>query len=155
YLKTAEDAFDFLEKNNLKVLNDGKENIVDDYCALTAATELYKATKKDLYKTAADRRARSLMARLISSGAYQNYWRADDRDRPFFHASAAGLPIVSLLYYAEIADANTKQAALDVVKKSLTPQLAITAEVANPFGYAPQLVQEKSGSRHTSFFFPH
>ncbi len=35
YLKAAEDGFAFLEKNNLQYINDGKENIVDDYCALT------------------------------------------------------------------------------------------------------------------------
>jgi len=51
--RSAEDAFTFLEKNNLKMVNDGKENIVDDYCALTVAAELYKATKKEQYKQAA------------------------------------------------------------------------------------------------------
>ena len=71
--------------------NDGKDNIVDDYCALTAATELYRATKKARYKAAADRRARSLMERLISGGEFHDYWRADDHDRPFFHASDAGV----------------------------------------------------------------
>ena len=30
--------------------NDGKENIVDLYCSLLAATELYKATHKATYK---------------------------------------------------------------------------------------------------------
>ncbi len=34
YLKAAEDAFAYLEKNNLSFANDGKENIVDDDCAL-------------------------------------------------------------------------------------------------------------------------
>jgi hypothetical protein len=48
YRKAAEEAFEFLEKNNLKLVNDGKENIVDDYCALVAATELYQARKKDV-----------------------------------------------------------------------------------------------------------
>jgi hypothetical protein len=43
YLKAARDAFDYLEKNNLQHANDGKENIVDDYCGLLAATELFKA----------------------------------------------------------------------------------------------------------------
>jgi hypothetical protein len=155
YLKAAEDAYAYLEKNNLKMVNDGKENIVDDYCALTAATELFKATEKQVYRAAADRRAHSLMARLTSSGSYQNYWRADDRDRPFFHASDAGFPVVSLLYYAEIADPNTRQQVLNSVKKSLAFELAVTKEVANPFGYARQLVQDKTGLRHTSFFFPH
>jgi len=39
YLRVAEEAFAFLEKNNVVYANDGKENIVDDYCALMAATE--------------------------------------------------------------------------------------------------------------------
>jgi hypothetical protein len=155
YLKAAEDAFDYLEKDNLKLINDGKENIVDDYCALAAATELYRATHREKYKVAADRRAKSLMSRQISAGGYKNYWRADDGDRPFFHASDGGFPVVSLLYYAEIADAAAKQQVLDTVKKSLEFELAITAEVSNPFGYSREYVQDKTGARRTSFFFPH
>src|SRR5579872_6239458 len=87
YLKAAEEAFDYLEKDNLKLTNDGKENIVDDYCGLAAATELYRATHDAKYKVAADRRAKNLMSRQISAGGYQNYWSADDGQRPFFHAS--------------------------------------------------------------------
>ncbi len=155
YLKAAEDAFDYLEKDNLKLINDGKENIVDDYCALAAATELYRATRQEKYKLAADRRAKSLMARQISAGGYKNYWRADDGERPFFHASDGGLPVVSLLYYAEIADPAMRQQVLDVVKKSLQFELALTAEVNNPFGYSREYVQDKTGARRTSFFFPH
>lgn len=155
YLKAAEDAFDYLERNNLRLTNDGKENIVDDYCALLAATELFRATHNPRYKEAADRRARSLMSRLISSGAYQNYWRADDGSRPFFHASDAGFPAVSLLYYAEIADEGTRREVLLVVRKSLESQLALNRKVNNPFDYARQLVQDRTGARRTSFFFPH
>jgi hypothetical protein len=155
YRKAAEEAFDFLEKNNLKLVNDGKENIVDDYCALVAATELYKATKKDVYKAAADKRAASLMARLTTQGGYSNYWRADGDSRPFFHASDAGFPVVSLLYYAEIASPEIQQKVRESVKKSLAFQLVLNQEVNNPFGYARQLTQDKDGNRRTSFFFPH
>jgi len=155
YLKAAEEAFEYLEKDNLKLVNDGKENIVDDYCGLAAATELYRTTKNERYKAAADRRAKSLMARQISAGAYKNYWRADDGERPFFHASDAGLPVVSLLYYEEIADAPMKMPVLDTVKRSLEFELAITAEVNNPFGYSREYVQDKTGARRTTFFFPH
>lgn len=155
YLKAAEDAFAFLEKNNLKLVSDGKENIVDDYCALVAATELYKATKKEAYKAAADKRANSLLGRLVSDGAYSNYWRADNATRPFFHASDAGFPAVSLLYYSEIASPEAKARIRDVVRKSLEFQLSIDSEVANPFDYARQLTQDKDGNRHTAFFFPH
>jgi len=155
YLKTAEDAFAYIEKNNVRLVNDGKENIVDDYCALAAATDLFRATKKQIYKEAADRRAASLASRLTSDGQHQNYWRADDHDRPFFHASDAGFPVVTLLYYAEIADPATRAKILDVVKKSLAFELATTSEVANPFGYAREFVQDKNGARSTTFFFPH
>ena len=54
---TAEAAFAFLEANNISFTNDGKENILDDYCALLAAVELSKATKKPAYLEAARRRA--------------------------------------------------------------------------------------------------
>lgn len=155
YLKAAEDGFTFLEKNNLRYTNDGIENIVDDYCALMAATELFKATGKEIYKTAANKRANKLMGRLVEDGQYKYYWCADDKDRPFFHASDSGLPVVSLLYYLEIADDATKQKILEVVKKSLTYELQVTAEVNNPFGYSRQFVQNIKGERRTSFFFPH
>ena len=155
YLKAAEDGYAFLEKNNLQYINDGKENIVDDYCALTAATELYKATRKEVYKQAADRRAKSLMSRLMNDGSHQNYWRADGGTRPFFHASDAGFPVVSLLWYSEIADPVAQKQVIGVVKKSLTFELATTAEVNNPFGYAREYVQDQTGARRTSFFFPH
>jgi len=155
YLHTAEEAFDFLEAHNVERLNDGKENIVDDYCALLAATELFKATRNEKYSVAADQRARSLMARLVASGPWTNYWRADDGDRPFFHAADAGLPVVSLLKYSEIADGRTRVKVFETVRRSLEFELAITREVANPFGYGRQLVQSTNGSRRTTFFYPH
>lgn len=155
YLETAENAFEYLEKHNLEIVYDGKNNIIDDYCALSAAVELFKATGKNVYKKAADRRASGLMRRLSSWGDYINYWRADDGDRPFFHPSDEGFPIVSLIYYMEICDSSIKKKVLEVIRKSLEFYLSITSEVNNPFGYARQLVQHKDGSRNSSFFFPH
>jgi hypothetical protein len=155
YRKTAEDAFAFLEKNNLAFDSDGKENILDDYGALLAAVELFKATKAAPYRVAADRRAISLMGRLALSGRYSNYWRADDGQRPFFHAADAGMPVIALLSYFEIADETKRPKVLETVRKSLEFELDVTGEVANPFGYARQLVQSTNGLRRTAFFFPH
>jgi hypothetical protein len=155
YLRAAEEAFSFLEKNNVQFLNDGKENILDDACALLAATELFRATEKPIFKDAADRRARRLMARLMAGGSPANYWRADDGTRPFFHPVDAGLPVLGLLKYLDIAAGPERTRALDTVRKSLEFELAVTAEAANPFGYSRQLVQDKTGARRTSFFFPH
>ena len=155
YIRTAEEAFDFLSAHNTELLNDGKENILDDYCALMAATELYRATQKQQYRDAADKRASQLMARLTTHGGFHDYWRADDGTRPFFHPSDAGLPIISLLDYMRIADAAQQARVRTTVERSLRFELGVTAEVNNPFGYARQLVRMGNGQVRTAFFFPH
>lgn len=161
YLKAAEDAFAFLEKENPLMTNDGKENIVDDYCALSAATELYKATRKPIYLEAANRRANQLINRLVNSGKnhiarkYYNYLRADDNDRPFFHPSDAGLPIVSLLNFYPLASADMQASLKTTIRKYMQFELALTAEVNNPFGYSRQYTEDTAGTRKTAFFFPH
>jgi Glycosyl hydrolase family 9/Cellulase N-terminal ig-like domain len=155
YLATAEAAFAFLQAHNAELLNDHTENILDDYCALMAATELYRATHLPIYRAAADRRADQLMARLTTSGDFRNYWRADNGARPFFHPSDAGLPVISLLRYATIANTPNRQRVHDVVRKSLEFELATTNAVNNPFNYARQLVRMSNGEIRTAFFFPH
>jgi hypothetical protein len=155
YRKTAEEAFQFLEDHNRELLNDGKENILDDYCALMAATELYRATHNESYRAAAQKRAGSLIARLTSAQDHRDYWRADEGPRPFFHPSDAGLPVVSLLQYVEIASQEERVKVLEAVKRSLTFELDVTSEVNNPFGYARQLVRMGNGQVRTAFFFPH
>ncbi len=155
YLKAAEEAFAFLEKDNTLQDFDGKENIVDDYCALTAATELFRVTHQDVYQKAAEKRAASLVNRLASWKNYKNYWRADDKDRPFFHAADAGLPVVSLLNYYPLASPEMRAKIKSSVKSSMEFELGITTEVNNPFGYSRQLVQDTIGNRRSSFFFPH
>jgi hypothetical protein len=155
YLRTAEEAFDFLNSHNRELLNDGKENILDDYCALIAATELYHASHKQIYRDAADQRAAHLMARLTTKDGHRDYWRADDQSRPFFHPSDAGLPIVSLLEYFSIANPATQKQVREAVERSLRFELSVTGEVNNPFGYARQLVRMGSGQVRTAFFFPH
>jgi hypothetical protein len=155
YLQTAEDAFVFLEAHNRELLNDHTPNILDDYCALMAATELYRGSHKDIYQQAADKYAAHLMARLTTENAFHDYWRADDGTRPFFHPSDAGLPVISLLRYAETASAANRQKAVETVKLSLQFELATTREVNNPFGYARQLVRMGDGRVRTAFFFPH
>jgi hypothetical protein len=155
YLKTAEDAFHFLNEHNRELLNDGIENILDDYCALMAATELYSASHDEAYRAAADVRAKQLMARLTTSGQWHDYWRADAGTRPYFHPADAGLPVISLLEYAVIASPEQQKRVRETVERSLRFELAVTAEVNNPFGYARQLVRMGDGRIRTAFFFPH
>ena len=155
YLKAAEEAYRFLNEHNRELLNDGIENILDDYCALMAATELYNASRNEAYRTAADVRAKQLMDRLTTSGQWRDYWRADGDTRPFFHPADAGLPVVSLLEYSAIALPEQQKRVQETVERSLRFELAVTGEVNNPFGYARQLVRTGDGKLRTAFFFPH
>ncbi len=155
YLEAAKNAFAFLEKHNATMTNDGKENIVDDYCALAAATALFRATGEKQYQEVAERRAAHLIQRLHNWKQYSGYWAADDQDRPFFHPSDAGLPVVALLQYYPFASGKLQGDITMAVRKSLHYELAITREVNNPFGYSRQLVQDTTGNRRSSFFFPH
>lgn len=156
YLQAAESAFAFLQKHNREILNDHAPNILDDYCALIAATELYRATHQAQYLQEAGRRATNLMARLISRGPYHDYWRANGATRPFFSPSDAGLPVISLLQYATIASPPERRRAIAAVQKALAFDLWVTQQVNNPFGYARQLVRMgPHGKMRTAFFFPH
>jgi len=151
YLDAAERAFAHLLKYNTKYDDDGKENIIDDYCALMAATELWIATDSSLYRNAARKRAQNLNKRITEKG----YFISDDGIRPYWHASDAGLPIVALSrYLAKEKEASFRKAALTTIKKALDYNIAVTNEVNNPFGYARESFLYK-GTVKDGFFIPH
>jgi hypothetical protein len=157
YLEAARTGFAHLLAHNVEYLADGRENVIDDYCALLAATELYRATNGADYLAAARHRRESLVGRLARDERFDGFWRAGDTSgRPFFHASDAGLPVVSLLRYAEAEPVQAlRDEALAAVGVSLRFELRITNEVANPFGYARQYVVDSGGGTRSAFFFPH
>lgn len=155
YLSTAERAFAHLEAHNLEYLDNGEENIIDDYCALLAATELSRSTGKPEYLVKAGERAASLLDRLTGGYGYDGWWRADNGTRPFFHASDEGLPIAALVDYLAIAPDAEKAPISAVLGKVVRHLATITAEVENPFAYPRQLVKRTDGSVGTQFFYPH
>ncbi|WP_263412774.1 glycoside hydrolase family 9 protein [Terriglobus aquaticus] len=154
YLQKAEEAFAFLAQNNRTLLNDGRENILDDYCALLAATELYRASNRPMYLQAAQTRAASLMQRFGTYGSLK-YWRADAGTRPFFHPSDAGMPVVALLAYSKIAPAAEQTEIKAVIHRSLAAEMELTHAVNNPFGYARQVIRMGDGTIRAAYFFPH
>lgn len=123
YLDGAKRAFAHLLINNTRYDDDGKENIIDDYCALMAATELWIATDSTLYRDEARKRASNLEKRMSPGG----YFIANDSDRPFWHASDAGLPVVALSRYLDKEkDADQRKRALGVIRQGLDYQLRVT-----------------------------
>jgi len=151
YLDAAERAFAHLQKFSTKYADDGKDNVIDDYCALMAASELWIATNKDIYRDEARKRASNLNNRLSADG----YFIANDANRPFWHAADAGLPIVSLARYLDKEkDTKYRNTALATIKTAIDYNLKVTHEVINPFGYARQSFLYK-GKVQNGFFIPH
>lgn len=157
YLADAERGYAHLQENNLRYLPDGKENIIDDYCALMAATELYRATHKAAYLNDARDRASKLQRRLSAQG----WFISDDKERPYYHAVEAGLPLLSLLAYRAIEPAAAaKNAVAETVARALHYQLNLNQQVANPYNYARQTFRvaqtgEPAGPLQAGFFMPH
>ncbi len=151
YLDAAERAFDHLLKNSTKYADDGKDNVIDDYSALMASSELWTATGKSLYREEARKRAGNLARRLSGKG----YFISNDSNRPFWHAADAGLPVIALVRYLDAEkDPAFRQSAMATIKKALDYNLMVTSEVSNPFGYPRQSFLYK-GKVLDGFFIPH
>jgi len=158
YLEAAEKAYEHLKVNNVKYTDDGNENIIDDYCALLATIELYKATGKESYRTDARFRAENLSDRMMSDKRCENWLRADDKgERPYFHGAEAGLPVIAMVHYLSIEeDQKQIDEARIFIEKSIKHELNISNEVANPFGYARQYVKATNETKpRSAFFIPH
>ncbi len=183
YLEAAEKGYEHLSKKqgiggSCEYCDDHKENIIDDYTALLAATELFAATQKKDYLTDARKRAEHLIGRLSEDGYF---WSDDDKKRPFWHASDAGLPLIALVRYAEIEGPISVYAespdfdlmdwscvdrlgatcdnphfskVMDAVKAHLKWLVSITNKVDNPFGYARQTYKTQDKIKD-GFFIPH
>ncbi len=165
YLKDAKKAFHHLNdnqaQNNKAYTDDGKENIIDDYTALLAAIELYKATNENIYLTAARQRADNLAIRLHQDGWFISNDIDSDNLRPFYHAAEAGFPVVSLALYHAIEPEKTRQDKVaGVISRHMSYQLALNNKVANPFNYARQAFKtyendQLSTELQEGFFIPH
>lgn len=152
YLEAAEKAFAHLQKNSIQYIDDHKENILDDYTALMASTELWIVTGKPMYRKAARVRAEKLESRLSAEGFF---WSNDEKTRPFWHASDAGLPLLSLIRYLEAEqDLALREKALTTIKRYIDYQLNISGEVVNPFAYPRQTFSLNNRIRN-GFFIPH
>ena len=183
YLAAAEKGYKHLseKQGNGKACaycDDGKENIIDYYTALLAATELFAATGKKDYLSDARKRAEGLIYYLSDDGYF---WSDNEKKRPFWHASDAGLPLIALVRYAEIEGPISVDAknpdfdlidwgcvdrigatcdnphfskVLDAVKAHLKWLVSITNKVDNPFGYARQTYKTQDKIKD-GFFIPH
>jgi hypothetical protein len=157
YLAAAENGFAHLEKHNAEYLDDGTENIIDDYCALLAAVELFAVTGDETYRHAADVRLGRLVDRQHADGWL---WADDAKTRSYVHAAEAGMPYAVLLRYLEVFAASGDETKLGVtrqaVRRGLQHELEVTARGDdNPFGYPRQYVLVPGKPGRVQYFMAH
>ncbi|HCM1474387.1 TPA: glycoside hydrolase family 9 protein [Vibrio parahaemolyticus] len=157
YRNAAENGYWHLKEHNTQYLNDGEENIIDEYCALLASVELFKATKETRYLEESRLWAQRLVARQMSDEQIQHFWSANqDGSRPYFHAAEAGLPVIALCEYLAIEDDSVQTESVKrIVNRACEFEIKISNKVTNPFGYPRQYVKGVNESKLDAFFVAH
>lgn len=157
YRNAAENGYWHLKEHNTQYLNDGEENIIDEYCALLASVELFTATKETRYLEESRLWAQRLVARQMSDEQIQHFWSANqDGSRPYFHAAEAGLPVIALCEYLAIEDDSVQTESVKrIVNRACEFEINISNKVTNPFGYPRQYVKGVNESKRDAFFVAH
>ncbi|MCR9986555.1 glycoside hydrolase family 9 protein [Vibrio antiquarius] len=157
YRNAAENGYWHLKEHNTQYLNDNEENIIDEYCALLASVELFKATKETRYLEESRLWAQRLVARQMSDEQIQHFWSAtQDGSRPYFHAAEAGLPVIALCEYLSIEDDSVQTESVKrIVNLACEFEINISNKVTNPFGYPRQYVKGVNESKRDAFFVAH
>ncbi len=157
YRNAAENGYWHLKEHNTQYLNDGEENIIDEYCALLASVELFKATKETRYLEESRLWAQRLVARQMSDEQIQHFWSVNqDGSRPYFHAAEAGLPVIALCEYLAIEDDSVPTESVKrIVNRACEFEIKISNKVTNPFGYPRQYVKGVNESKRDAFFVAH
>ncbi|EGR0929360.1 chitobiase [Vibrio parahaemolyticus] len=157
YRNAAENGYWHLKEHNTQYLNDSEENIIDEYCALLASVELFKATKETRYLEESRLWAQRLVARQMSDEQIQHFWSAnEDGSRPYFHAAEAGLPVIALCEYLAIEDDSVQTESVKrIVNRACEFEIKISNKVTNPFGYPRQYVKGVNESKRDAFFVAH
>ncbi|EGR0802000.1 glycoside hydrolase family 9 protein [Vibrio alginolyticus] len=157
YRNAAENGYWHLKEHNTQYLNDGEENIIDEYCALLACVELFKATKETRYLEESRLWTQRLVARQMSDEQIQHFWSANqDGSRPYFHAAEAGLPVIALCEYLSIEDDSARAESVKrIVNLACEFEVTISNKVINPFGYPRQYVKGVNESKREAFFVAH
>ncbi|USD40706.1 glycoside hydrolase family 9 protein [Vibrio sp. SCSIO 43135] len=157
YLSAAELGYWHLKEYNTHYLNDNQENIIDEYCALLAAVELYRSTSHQKYLAESREWAIRLISRQQSDEQFEGFWSAtSDGSRPYYHAAEAGLPVIALIQYLNIeTDSELSAQTQRAIESACQFELTISQKVTNPFGYPRQYIKPVDGPKQDAFFIAH
>ena len=99
YAEAARRGYLHLREHNLAYLDDGVENIIDDYCALLAAVELTRTLGAEWLAEARDRPA-NCAPPARPSRSRPPLGANDDGSQPLLPRRRGGLPVLALLEYS-------------------------------------------------------
>ncbi|MFQ3577139.1 MAG: glycoside hydrolase family 9 protein [Cytophagales bacterium] len=161
YLNSAITLYNHLKQpgtgyatKNLEYCNNHEENLLDYYCGLLAATELYKATQTPVFLADAQ-----IYVDLILSLQHEEGWLYSNnaKTRPFFHAADEGLPILALEEFSSISNYKLPEISL-FMNKWFEWYKNISTEITNPFDYVRQygrpFAAGTMGTARKAFFVP-
>jgi len=154
YRRAAESGWRHLEEHGTEYLDDRKENIIDDTCALMAAVEL-EALGVQGAGQAAGIRVESLIGRWDSQA---HCFRADAAgDWSWFHASDEALPLVALMRALEVpaVPPESAEAIRSLIPRVFDAELARAGAVANPFIHPRRHIRTPTSPSRDAFFYPH
>lgn len=152
YIMGAKTAWRHLMAHNEDYTNDGKWNLVDEYCALLATVELYKTTAEPEYLIAAEDLAKKIEARTVSRGEGR-IWLEVESGIPFHHPADEGMPIFALLQYSQICKNKEESRRIQDLCRGLMAEKLKLSE-GNPFRY-PAFTYLRDSKEKILYFFPH
>ncbi|PWI32092.1 chitobiase [Vibrio albus] len=157
YLQAATTGYWHLKEHNTTYLDNGEENIIDQYCALLASVELYRTTKENVYLAESREWALKLLLCQHTDAFFSDFWAVtEEGKRPYYHAAEAGLPVIALCEYLDIEpDLSIKNDVKSKVSAAISFEITVTQKVFNPFGYPRQYTQSTDGVKRDAFFMPH
>lgn len=157
FLAVAEKGYQHLIQHNKEYCNDGKENIIDYYTGLMAATELVKANSTIVAQQDITFWLEKLLACQTEDEKLSGYFRSrEDIERPFTHSAEEGLPIIAMLdAYQVLTDEALKNDILAACEKWLSYLITVSNSTFNPFHYPRHYAQPIGHPKTMSFFFPH
>ncbi|NLR73741.1 glycoside hydrolase family 9 protein [Leeia aquatica] len=153
YYRRAAAGYQHLRAHNPGYLDDGQENLIDDYCALLAACELAAARPQQGWLEEAGTWVARMATKQDDAGFW---WMTEQHERSYFHASDAGLPLLALTRYLELAgEGGAAACARQQLQRGWQQQLKLAARTHNPFAYPRHWVVQPGQPGRSSFFIPH
>ncbi|MDC7235169.1 MAG: glycoside hydrolase family 9 protein [Spirochaetales bacterium] len=155
YLQAAAAGYSWLKDHNDAALEGGPENLIDWYCALSAALQLERSDAAGSYREDILYWTEKISAAFHHFSDSEGWWFVQPEEKvPFYHASDEGLLLLTLKEscdFLEKPDRESVEGMLSRASAFLTNRLLADPD---PF-YYPRHWVEGTDSPVYKWFYPH